>query len=416
VSVAVNAFAGFVTGADGLDTLVGIERVVGSSFGDVFDDGVGSHTMVGGAGDDIYYVDNVGDRVVEVAGEGRDVLYGRAGYQLTPGVSIEVIATPNPTDTTPINLSGNEFAQELFGNNGANVLDGNGGGDQMYGRGGDDAYYVNDIRDRVFEDVGGGRDVIYARAGFQLSPGVEVEVLATPNPTDTTAIFISGNEFAQELFGNAGSNILDGGGGADQMYGRGGDDVYYVDQAGDLVFEDANQGRDVVYTSASWSLGAGQQVEVIATVDAAATAAINLTGNELGQELFGNAGANVLDGRGGADVLYGRGGADTFRFSTALGAGNVDTIADFSSAQGDRIQLVAGVFTGIGASATNGVLNAGAFALSTATAEADDRIIYNPATGALFFDADGSGAQAPVQFATLTGTPADLTAANFVVG
>ena len=65
--------------------------------------------------------------------------------------------------------------------------------------------------------------------------------------------------------------------------------------------------------------------------------------------------------------------------------------------------------TGIGSS---GTLDAAAFHAGTAAADANDRIIYNSATGEIFYDSDGTGAAAQVLFATVTaGT--NLTAANF---
>ena len=68
------------------------------------------------------------------------------------------------------------------------------------------------------------------------------------------------------------------------------------------------------------------------------------------------------------------------------------------------------MFAGLGL----GALAAGAFVVGTAAADGDDRIIYNQATGALLFDADGSGVGAAVQFATLQGTPV-ITASDFMV-
>ena len=63
----------------------------------------------------------------------------------------------------------------------------------------------------------------------------------------------------------------------------------------------------------------------------------------------------------------------------------------------DRIYLDDAVFAGLSA----GALAAGAFRSGAAAADADDRIIYDPNTGALYFDADGSGAGLAVQFAVL---------------
>ncbi len=68
------------------------------------------------------------------------------------------------------------------------------------------------------------------------------------------------------------------------------------------------------------------------------------------------------------------------------------------------------MFTGLAA----GALAAGAFTTGSAATQADDRIVYNTATGALLFDADGTGGAAAVQFATLAGGLA-LTSADFLV-
>src|SRR6185503_17271767 len=135
-----------------------------------------------------------------------------------------------------------------------------------------------------------------------------------------------------------------------------------------------------------------------------ATTAIDLTGNELANEMYGNAGANVLNGGGGADYMLGFGGADTFAFTTALGGGNVDQIGDFLAGT-DKIALDDAIF---------GALGAGAFAFGAQAQDADDRIVYNSATGQLFFDADGNGAGAAILFATLEGHPL-LAASDFTL-
>ena len=48
-----------------------------------------------------------------------------------------------------------------------------------------------------------------------------------------------------------------------------------------------------------------------------------------------------------------------------------------------------------------GILAADAFRVGTTAIDASDRIVYNDDTGALFFDQDGNGAAAKVQFATV---------------
>jgi Ca2+-binding RTX toxin-like protein len=167
--------------------------------------------------------------------------------------------------------------------------------------------------------------------------------------------------------------------------------------------------NDRIFASVSYSLGAGVQVERLTTSDNNATTAINLTGNELANIIFGNAGANILNGGSGADLLTGLGGEDTFRFTTTPGAGNVDAIGDFNVTD-DTIQLENAVFTGLAA----GALAAGAFNTGASATQADDRIIYNSATGALLFDVDGVGGVAAVEFATLS-TGLSMTASDFFV-
>ncbi len=76
----------------------------------------------------------------------------------------------------------------------------------------------------------------------------------------------------------------------------------------------------------------------------------------------------------------------------------------------DRIGLGDAAFGDLAA----GPLPASAFRLGTAAQDADDRILYDSATGSLYYDADGVGGIAAVQFATVSaGLP--LTASDFTV-
>jgi serralysin len=316
------------------------------------------------------------------------------GFTIANGVTIE-------------NATGGGGNDVLIGNDASNVLDGGLGIDRLTGGGGNDYLYVT-AGDSVVELAGGGFDNVWARTSYTLNAGAAVELLSTADNAGTAAINLTGNEFAQVIVGNAGANRLDGGGGADIFAGFGGDDVYLVD-ADDVVREDANGGYDNVAARASFTLGAGAAVEVLSTADNAGTGAINLTGNEFGNILVGNAGANVLNGGLGADRLAGFGGADSFAFTTAIGGGNVDVIADFAHGT-DKILLDDAAFAGLGL----GALGANAFVAGGAALDADDRILYNQATGQLFFDADGAGGGAATLFATLEGAPV-LSASDFQV-
>ena len=204
-------------------------------------------------------------------------------------------------------------------------------------------------------------------------------------------------------------SVLVGGADADTMDGGTGSDTFYVDNAGDVVIDAVGPGTDRVAASVSYTLTADADIEVFEAITLSATDALNLIGNGFGQTIVGNNGANTIDGKGAADLLAGLGGADIFAFTSALGGSNVDTIADFSAAD-DTIALDDAVFTGL----APGALAAGAFVTGTQAGDADDRIIYNAATGALYFDADGNGAGAQVLFAVLQ-NHATLTASDFTV-
>jgi Ca2+-binding RTX toxin-like protein len=372
--------------------------------------GAGDH-LVGWGGDDTYLIFTGGEIIVENVGGGRDVVYTTVSYALAAGTQVEVLSTDSIVGTSAINLAGNELNNEIYGNNGANMLNGGGGaGDYLVGWGGDDVYLIFTGGEIIIESVNGGRDVVYSTVSYGIAAGTQVEVLSTNSIVGTSAINLTGNELNNEIYGNNGANMLNGGGGAgDYLVGWGGDDTYLVFTGGEIVLESANGGRDVVYSTVSYALAAGSHVEVLSTNSIVGTGAINLTGNELGQEVYGNNGANTLNGGAGGDYMAGFAGADSFAFTTALGGSNVDHLADFSAVD-DTILLENAVFTGLAA----GALGAHAFAVGSAGLDADDRIIYNQSTGQLFFDADGVGGVAAVQFATVLGAPV-LTAGDFTV-
>jgi Ca2+-binding RTX toxin-like protein len=396
------------SGNDSITTGAGEDRITTGAGNDLLVGGGGADILSGGSGDDVYFLDDGGDQVIEAEGEGFDAAYTSVSFVLAEDSEVEWLSADAVYGTGAIDLTGSATANYLLGNQGANILDGGGGADVLVGYGGNDTYYVDNGSDAISEAAGEGFDAVYTDTSYTLGAGVEVEWLAASLVYGTGAIDLTGNEIANYLLGNEGANILNGGGGADVLVGYGGSDTYYVDDAGDVIIE-AGGGFDAVYASASYTLTVGAEVEWLSTDATYGTGAINLTGNDAGNYVLGNDGANVLDGGDGNDVLIGYGGADTFLFSTALGAGNVDTIIDFVAGT-DRIALDDSMFTGLGL----GTLGAGAFATGATAGDADDRIVYNSATGQLFFDADGNGAGAAVQFAALQPGLA-LNAADFFV-
>jgi Ca2+-binding RTX toxin-like protein len=150
----------------------------------------------------------------------------------------------------------------------------------------------------------------------------------------------------------------------------------------------------------------------------------SLTGNAGNDALFGgagtdtllgNAGNDTLSGGAGADTLTGGTGADRYVFDSALD-GTVDSITDFNDGQaGEVIALSRAVFTALGNLTPGSTLANANFVRGAAAVQIDDFVIYNRATGQVFYDADGSNAAiSQVLFATVTAN-ANLNRTDFVV-
>ncbi len=457
-----------IVGTDGDDLLIGtadIDTIRGLAGNDTLNGLASADSLFGGEGDDLYLIDDNTDILVENAGEGNDSVESSVNYTL--GANLENLILTG----TASNGSGNELNNMLVGNEQANTLngfagndtlDGGTGADTMIGGDGDDFYIVDnsaDIAEESIEETAGGNDTVQSSVNYTLGYDIENLILTgeatdgsgnflnntiTGNDKDNTidggagadimfggfgndrymvdsdytlganienlilaegAVVGIGNELDNTITGNTAANTIDGGIGADTMSGGFGDDLYIVDSDADLVEESAGNGIDTVQSNIDYTLGANLENLILAE------GAGNGVGNELDNTITGNAAANTIDGGIGADTLTGGAGADTFIFNDAV-AGGINTIMDFAPAE-DKIQLERSIFTSL-ASMEN--LAPASF---TANAEgiamdSDDYLIYNTSTGALFYDADGSGEGVAVQFAQLDNKAA-LTADDFIL-
>lgn len=275
----------------------GNNTLTGGAGNDKLDGGLGADTLIGGTGDDTYIVDNVGDAVVELLGEGVDTVKAGVSYALAANVENLI-----QSDTGNIDATGNELDNHLTGNTGDNRLDGGAGADVMAGGRGNDTYVVDQAGDVVVELANEGIDTVVSGISYTLGANVENLVLA-----GTSDLSGTGNELANVLAGNAGSNRLDGAAGADTLIGGAGDDVYVVDNVGDTVTESVNEGTDTVFASVTYALSANVENLILT-----GSGDIDATGNELANVLTGNAGANRLDGGADADTMAGGTGDDTY--------------------------------------------------------------------------------------------------------
>ncbi|MEF8756314.1 MAG: Calx-beta domain-containing protein [Accumulibacter sp.] len=333
-------------GNDFLDAGAGNDTLDGGAGNDTLWGGTGADSLIGGDGSDSYYVDNVGDSVSETnanpATGGTDQVFSTLGAY-TLGAHIEngrILATG------AANLTGNALDNVLEAGTGANLLDGAGG---------------NDTVSYLYAVSGSGVSVSLAIAGAQATGGSGSDTLAgienlTGSTYDDTLTgdgnanrlsgaqgndFLNGGAGNDTLDGGAGNDRLWGGTGADSLVGGDGSDFYYLDDAGDSVTESnanpATGGTDQVLSYlASTTIGAHVENGRIL-----ATGAANLTGNTLDNLLDAGTGNNLLDGAGGNDTLsYLYGASSGVSVSLAIlgaqatGGSGSDTLAGIENLSG----------------------------------------------------------------------------------
>jgi Ca2+-binding RTX toxin-like protein len=238
-------------------------------------------------------------------------------------------------------LIGSYGNDTLRGFGGDDILDGGAGTDALDGGEGSDRYLIAAASDHSAAEIddrgASGTDEVRFTAAvagtltlFSGDIGIERVFLAsgsTPLNVDTRAVLnglqMIGNDgantllataFADTLLGGAGSDkllgyagndTLDGGAGNDRLIGGAGDDIYYVNSYNDAIVENAGEGTDRVFSSASFVLRAN--VENLTLTGAEDTYGY---GNDLDNALTGNAGVNKLFGMAGNDLIDGKAGAD----------------------------------------------------------------------------------------------------------
>ncbi|WP_205690200.1 FG-GAP repeat protein [Caulobacter sp. SLTY] len=311
-----NGLANVLTGNDGVNQLDGgdgADQLLGGLGGDLLNGGAGADQMAGGAGSDTYVVDDAGDTITELSGEGIERV--RASVSFTLGAELENLQL---TGAGNIDGTGNGLANQIDGNSGDNILSGGGGNDILRGNGGldelggedgsdqlrggdgNDTLYGGGANDWLYGDA--DSDVLYGGAGADnLDGGTGADVLNGEVGADQ----LQGGDGDDQLFGGADNDVLRGGAGADILTGGIGDDTFVVDDYSDTLVEAVGEGSDIVKATVSWTLGDNFERLILEGV-----ADIDGTGNGLANQLTGNGGANLLDGAGGSDTLNGGLGGD----------------------------------------------------------------------------------------------------------
>jgi Ca2+-binding RTX toxin-like protein len=399
-----------VTGTSGADTL----------FGGMYKD-----TLIGGEGDDYfgyYFMDS------------RDIISGGTGIDrldvLDLSQETNSLAINNLGSTISLSNGGSITGVEVFNN----ISTGSGAdkvtltldrSENVYTGEGSDTISAGLGNDWV--DGGMGFDTLIVNYSTVSSSGINWttpysysgEINASPDNrvsySDIERFNVTGTSGADTLFGGMYKDTLIGGAGDDLFgdYSYSSDSINGgtgIDTINSATFYDETENLIINNLGSTISLSNGGVITGVEIFNSIATGSgddrIRFT-LDRSETIYTGDGNDKINSGLGNDTISGGEGMDIFQLMTA---GNIDTIQDFNPVD-DTIQLENAVFAKL---TTQGVLNNDNLSIGTTANDANDYVIYNPNTGELFYDADGSGATAQVQIALLGMNPA-VTNADFVV-
>ncbi len=397
----------------------GIENIIGSTARDVIDEDGAFDMIMAGDGDDVVTADDSASLNDSFdGGNGLDTLNlellstnlainlatgtltghgGISGFEFILGGAGHDTFTGSDADEILFGSNGND---SIHGGNGNDFLDGGDGNDTLLGEVGNDTFGVTQSSDHDSLNGGTGTDTL------DLSDDLEAWTLlgdsTGSNSNGGTISFtdieiINGTRYGDTLSDAPFVRTVDGGGGADIIVVDATASVTELFIGGndlDTLDVQALSGGVTVNLATGTLSGHAGAREFEAVL--AGIGNDNITGDAESNTLIGGAGNDTLSGGGGtADLMVGGVGNDVFVFAATANGINQQGISDFVVGE-DMLHLAAAAFAGL----SPGALSANAFVANTsgAATTAAHRIIYEIDTGRLFFDADGSGAGAAVQF------------------
>ncbi|WP_310427157.1 reprolysin-like metallopeptidase [Chamaesiphon sp. VAR_48_metabat_135_sub] len=297
------------------------------------------------------------------------------------------------------NAYGGGGNDRIIGNSASNALIGNGGNDYIQGGEGRDYQDGGSGIDTVdYSDWNGGGSYNLATTNASLQ-GLYTEKIHNFENIITGA----GND---TITGSTANNRIETGAGNDTVDGGAGNDIIYLGAGNDTV-NITSVGNDIFYGGAGNDNISGWSGNEEYYGQDGNDRLYGYGGNDY---LSGGTGMDTLCGGMGNDILTGGVGADRFHFNSKNEG--IDRVTDFAT--DDKIGILA---SGFGGGLVAGAISANRFLTVNsdfAATSSSQRFIYNSTNGGLYFDIDGTGAGAAVQFATLSSRPT-LTATSFVI-
>ncbi|MDJ0716024.1 MAG: chondroitinase-B domain-containing protein [Prochloraceae cyanobacterium] len=320
-AVSVNLATNINTGGDAQgDTLVAIENLIGSNFGDslvgndgnnIIEGAGGADTIEGGLGSDTASYDDSNQAVNVNLATGINS-GGDAAGDILSGIE---------------NLIGSDENDTLTGNGGINSIEGGDGNDLLIGSAGADILDGGDDEDRASYETSA------VAVNVNLATGVGVGGDAQGDTLENIEN-LTGSASNDTLVGDNDENLLSGGAGNDSLVGGGDEDTLIGGAGADILDGGANEdlasyeNSTAVNVNLATGVGVGgdAQGDRLSNIENLSGSAQNdiLVGDVNDNELSGGNGADSLVGDAGADTLIGGDGADTLD-----GGGGID-VADYS--------------------------------------------------------------------------------------
>ena len=293
--------------ADGSFTYTPTQGYVGTdSFTYVASDSLGSSApttvtltvapqhIVGGTGNDTYYVYNSADQVIVAAGTPNETVVADSNYVLPANIQHLILNGSGLTGT--VNAAGDTITSQ-------------GGPNTLVGNANNITFYVNNIGDQVAMQSGHSGDMVASTVSYVM-------------PTNVVSMQLVGTGLTATANAAGGNYISSINGGNTLIGSAKGGDTFTVSHSNDIIVAPTTATNDTVDAYSSYALPAN-----VANLVGKGSNAITLVGNSLN---------NVITANTGADTLTGGGGTDTFVIGTA---DKIETITDFSA--GDKINISA---------------------------------------------------------------------------
>ena len=349
----VNGANGYAKSQDqGLDSLFGIENVIGSTEDDTITGSSVSNIINSLQGDDTI-ISSAGNDTVN-GGLGSDTInyssilntnndLNTGGFNLslkdskTSPISSDFASVLIGTKTDKIinieNVIGTQNNDIINGNSSTNILNGQAGNDTLSGGLGNDTL-----------NGGAGNDTVsytYTTNGVNVNLNTEI---ASVNSTDidklTNIQNVIGTSVSDTLEGNAQVNILNGKAGDDTFIssgandtligGAGSDTVDYSNSVNNKILVDLSSSSKVSVVAQTGDFVNPLYVDTLIDIDNIIGTKFNdtLTGNNESNILIGHNGSDTLNGKGGADILDGGAGDDFFIVNNIEESNNDQLIGD----------------------------------------------------------------------------------------